>query len=155
MLKSKGRTHVLHRFAKGFDPSLVGAETLIGFLPNQLQPYKANKIILYISAIRTNGGGGGQCGSGAEIFLNVLDLKPKGPTIIEHHLIGSCSGIELENVNQYNHELGNISAESGRVVLKFASYRGYQGNPAATLSRDFKRLEFDSKRLESDGERTE
>ena len=38
------RTVILHRIPKGYDPSLVGADRLIGFLPESLQPYTRKNI---------------------------------------------------------------------------------------------------------------
>ncbi len=144
-LTSNGRTEVIQRIPKGFEPTLVAGDKLLGFLPDHLQHYKAKKIVLYVSTIRTTGGGGGgQCGAGTEIYLKVLDLKPARPSIIAKHLIGSCSGIELENFDQSNLELGSISIVDGQIVMKFGYYRGYQGEPTATVSRDFKHLKFDS-----------
>lgn len=146
-LRSERRTHLLHRIPKGFEPSLVGADKFVGFLPDHLQLYREKKVVLYVSAIRSNGGsGGGQCGAGAEIYLHVLDLKPAHPKHMARHLIGSCSGIELDNFDQSTSALGDITIADGRLVFKFLFYRGYHGSPAATLSSDFARLEFNAER---------
>ncbi len=140
-LKWPGHTRVLHRVPKGFEPSLVGAEKLIGFLPDYLQTHKARKIVFYISTIRTRGGdGGGQCGAGSEIFINALDLKPQRPKILASHLIGSCSGIEIDDSSLNN--LGKLTVANAKLHLNFIRYPKQGDMPRATLSSDFKRLEF-------------
>jgi hypothetical protein len=88
---------VLQKISKGRYPDLVGADSVIGFLPDEFQLYKKSNILIYTSSIRTNSGsGGGQCGSGAEIFLNFLDMTGLRPHMVSSILIGSCDlSIEL------------------------------------------------------------
>jgi hypothetical protein len=89
---SDGKRTVLEKIKKDFDPKLVGAEQLIQLLPSELQPYLSQNVLLYISAIRTNGGNGsGQCGAGAEVYLNILDVKEKRAKFISRLLVKSCA----------------------------------------------------------------
>jgi hypothetical protein len=94
-----GRAFILHQIPAERDPKLVGADAIIGFLPDELQLYKKSGIAIYTSSIRTSSGtGGGQCGSGSEIFLNVLDTTRVRPHVVATILIGSCDrSIELDD----------------------------------------------------------
>ncbi|XYJ11492.1 hypothetical protein ACSUZJ_05760 [Telluria sp. B2] len=143
-LDVKGKKTILHQIPKRFDPSLVGAEGFIGFLPEELQPYKGSGNLLYVSSIRTSGGnGGGQCGSGAEIFLNVLNVNAKIPRTQASVLIGSCEkSIELLDQDMSNDVLGAVAVGEGHLVLQFMSYEERSGYPIATLSNDLKNLRF-------------
>jgi hypothetical protein len=142
-LKWRAGSAVLHRIPRGFEPSLVGADKSIGFLPDHLQPHKDQKIVFYVSAMRSTGGnGGGQCGAGSEIFLNVLDLSPATPKPLASHLIGSCSGIEIDESDVYAGKLGDMSLVDGKLVMKFINYPGQATLAMATLSADFKKLQF-------------
>ena len=142
-LKWRAGSTVLHRIPRGFEPSLVGADKSIGFLPDHLQPHKDQKIVFYVSAIRSTGGNGsGQCGAGAEIFLHVLDLAPAKPKPLASHLIGSCSGIEIDESDAYAGELGDMSLVDGKLAMDFISYPGQATAAMATLSADFQKLEF-------------
>jgi hypothetical protein len=139
------KTHVdLHRIPRRYDPSLVGADNIIGFLPAELQPYLSKDIILYISSIRTTGGGGGgQCGSGSEIYLNFLDVRPRLPTLRSSILIGSCAqSIELLDQDIPAGKFGAISVANNKLSLHFMNYGNLEGYPTATVSADFKQLEF-------------
>ncbi len=142
-LKWRAGSAVLHRIPRGFEPSLVGADKSIGFLPDHLQPHKDQKIVFYVSAMRSTGGnGGGQCGAGSEIFLNVLDLSPAKPKPLASHLIGSCSGIEIDESDVNAGKLGDMSLVGGKLVMKFINYPGQATAAMATLSADFKKLQF-------------
>lgn len=143
-LDVEGEKIILHQIPKRFDPSLVGAERFIGFLPEELQPYKGSGNLLYVSSIRTSGGnGGGQCGSGAEIFLNVLNVKVKPPRTQASVLIGSCEKpIELLDQDMSNEVLGAVTVAEGHLVLQFMNYGELPGYPIATLSNDLKNLRF-------------
>lgn len=145
-LSSLGHTWILEKIPKRFDPELVGTDTLIGFLPPSLQIYEKRNIVLYISSIRTSGGnGGGQCGSGSEIFLNVLDLSRTRPQMIARHLIESCEkSISIRNSSQAgkSQSLGDITTSNGKLVITYGFHRDYDDAPIATLSDDFKQLQF-------------
>lgn len=136
----------LQQFSKGRDPALVGADKLIGFLPNKLQIYKKSNILLYISAFRTNSGaGGGQCGAGSEIYLNFLSLEKPVPRVSSSVLIGSCDySIELDNQTIPDGEFGEISVEGEKLLLHFLNYRGMEGSPVATITPDGKKLVFNN-----------
>jgi hypothetical protein len=144
MLFFDHRKMPLQQFSKGRDPALVGADKVIGFLPDRLQVYKKSNILLYISAIRTNsGGGGGQCGSGSEIFLNFLSVGKLEPSVSSRILIGSCDySIELDNQSIPDGEVGEISVKGERILLHFLNYKDLNGSPSATVTPDRKNLVF-------------
>jgi hypothetical protein len=144
VLTVDSRQLVLHRIPGGYDPSLVGSDKLIGFLPNSLQPYGTSNILLYISSIRTNGGsGGGQCGSGSEIYLNFLDVRPTIPKLKSSILIGSCEeSIELLDQDTLRAQFGAISVIENQLSLQFMFYKKLEGDPIATVSPDHKQLLF-------------
>jgi hypothetical protein len=135
---------VLRRIPQGFDPSLVGSDSLIGFLSDSLQPYKSRNLLLYVSAIRTNGGGGGgQCGSGSEIYLNVLDTSRDVPRIRSSILIGSCDeSIQLLDQNIGRGTLGEVAVVENRLSLHFLNYKNLDGYAVGTVAPDFKGLLF-------------
>lgn len=135
---------VLQKVPKRFDPTLVGSDVFIGFLPDNLQLYKDSSILAFVSSIRTSGGnGGGQCGAGAEIFLNFLDVQKAAPKILSSILIGSCDeAIELMDQDMSKGELGELSVMDKKLNLRFMYYRGKEGSPTATVSPDLKNLQF-------------
>jgi hypothetical protein len=134
----------LQQFSKGRDPALVGADKVIGFLPEKFQVYKKSNILLYISSIRTNSGtGGGQCGAGSEIYLNFLSVGKPEPQVSSRILIGSCDySIELDNQSIPDGEIGDISAEGNKLLLHFLNYKKMDGSPVATVAPDRKNLVF-------------
>lgn len=144
VLKVNGRPTVLHQIPKEYDPSIVGSEAVIGFLPDRLQPYKKSKILLYLSSIRTSGGaGGGQCGSGSEIHVNFLDVRTPRATVQSRILIGSCqASIELADQDLPIGQFGSASVVGSKLAFHFMNYGGMEGSPTATVSSDFRRLDF-------------
>jgi hypothetical protein len=144
VLSFDNKQTVLRRIPQGFDPSLVGSDSLIGFLSDSLQPYKSRNLLLYVSAIRTNGGGGGgQCGSGSEIYLNVLDTSRTVPRTKSRILIGSCDeSIGLVGQNIGDGQLGEVSVVENKLSLHFMYYRNLEGYPVGTVAPDFKSLLF-------------
>ncbi|WP_394780063.1 hypothetical protein [Undibacterium sp.] len=135
---------VLENIPKGFNPELVDADKNIRILPARLQPYLPQHVVLYLSARRTNGGdGGGQCGAGAEIYLNVLNLNTDKPRLISKNLIASCSeSIELDGSETAVTDFNGYSVVNGRLTINFLSYKDKDGMPEAHLSEDLTRLEF-------------
>lgn len=152
-LHSGKRRTRLHKIPKGFEPEKIGAEGLIAFLPVEKQPYKNRDILLYTTAIRTNGGGGGgQCGSGAEIYLHVLNVRKKTPHVLSSTLIGSCSqSIELDEHDAGAKKFGALTVKDGRLGLKFLNYKSLEGSPTAFLAPDFKGLDFEKSTISSSG----
>jgi hypothetical protein len=124
---------------------LAGPDAFIGFLPEDLQIYKKDNLLLYISAMRTKGGdGSGQCGSGSEIFFNFLKIGGIVPKIASQILIGSCEeSIELADQNMSAGILGDISVVKNSIALHFMNYRNLDGSPTERVSSDFKRLSFE------------
>ena len=140
----KNKNFLLAKIPAGFNPEMVGAEKHFLILPENLQPYISRNILLYMSAIRTTSGkGGGQCGSGAEIYLNTLDLSSKRPVTLSKILIASCSkNIELMGSESPTNGLGYFSVDDGNLLINFLSYKNLDGNPRARLSTNFKEIEF-------------
>jgi hypothetical protein len=139
-----GQKIVLHRIAKGYDPSIVGSDVFIGFLPDSLQPYKSHGSLIYVSSRRTNGGSGrGQCGAGSEIYLNFLDTSAAIPKPRSRILIGSCEqSIELEDQDISTASLGDIYVDEGKLFLHFLNYENMKGSPTASVSSDLTKLVF-------------
>jgi hypothetical protein len=134
----------LERYSKGRDPALVGADKIIGFLPEKLQVYKRKNLLLYVSAIRTNSGAGsGQCGAGSEIYLNFLSVEKSVPRVSSKILIGSCDySIELDNQSIPDGEVGEISAKKEKLVMHFLNYKDMNGSPRATVAPGHRKLAF-------------
>jgi hypothetical protein len=143
-LTFNSRNVVLHRIAKGYDPSIVGSDVFIGFLPDALQPYKSQGYLIYVSSRRTNGGSGrGQCGAGSEIYLNFLDTRAAIPKPRSRILIGSCDqSIELDDQDISTGSLGNIDLDEGKLSLHFLHYENMEGSPTASVSSDLTKLVF-------------
>lgn len=137
-------TTVLHNIPAERDPGLVGTDSIIGFLPDRLQPYKNQDILVYFSSIRTNsGGGGGQCGSGAETYLNFLDIGQSPPKVRSSLLVGSCNEpIEIVDQEMGQGKFGDISVVDQTLSLNFLFYRRLKGNTNGKVSSDFKRFLF-------------
>jgi hypothetical protein len=144
VLKHSGIRQVLIRIPKKFDPVIVGAEAVIGFLPGKLQVYGESNILMYVTSMRTSGGnGGGQCGAGAEIYLNFLDVAKPVFRSFSRILIGSCEeSIELDGQNIPRGELGSISVHENKIRLEFFNYKDMDGYPVGTISDDFIKLNF-------------
>ena len=144
ILESPRGRSILERIPRDYDPALTGADRYIGFLPVELQPYRRNRKLLYLSAIRSTGGnGGGECGAGSEIFLNVLDLANAHPQVMSRTLIGSCSkNIELSELSDPPGNLAGFSVADGRLHLDFLFYKEIEESLSALLSNDLKALEF-------------
>lgn len=136
---------ILQEISGKYDPALVGTEKLIGFLSDKLQVYRKSNVLLYTSAIRTNGGsGGGECGAGSEIYLNFLDLSTSSPQVKSKILIGSCDySIELDEQDAFEGKIGDINVEGDKLFLHFLSYKKIQGSPTAIIAPDTKNLLFD------------
>lgn len=134
---------IFFRIPSGYEPTLVGSDSLIGFLPDKLQVYKKNNVLAFVSTIRTNGGDGmGQCGSGSEIYLNFLDVSRKVPKLSARILIGSCKeSIELGDQDVSRGKIGDINVVDNKLTLHFLNYREIDGEPEAVVTPDFK-LQF-------------
>lgn len=145
VLNFSGKELILASVPARFNPGLVGSDSLIGFLAPRLQVYKDSNILMYITAIRTRGGDGrGQCGSGSEIYLNFLDVSRANPKRYSSVLIGSCNeSIEIDEQNVSDGELGEVFVDANRLRIKFLNYKNVEGYPIATVSHDFKKLEFE------------
>lgn len=143
-LSRDGQESVLQAIPSGYDPALVGADSLIGFLPEALQVYRKKRLILFLSPIRTSGGGGsGQCGAGTEIYLSFLDVGRANPEVRSRILIGSCrDSIELEDQDIPEGRPGEITVEDGRLVLHFSNYKNLEGRTKAEIAPDLKGLLF-------------
>ena len=152
-LHSGKRGTRLHKIPKGYEPEKIGAEGLIAFLPLEKQPYKDRDILLYTTAIRTKGGGGGGlCGSDAEFYLHALNLGKKTPHVLSSTLIGSCSqSIELDEYDAGAQRFGALTVNDGRLRLKFLNYKAIEGSPTAFLAPDFKGLDFEKSTTSSSG----
>jgi hypothetical protein len=140
-----GRTTVF-KIEEGKDPSLVGVENHIRFLPMSLQPYMDKGDLLFIAAERTtDGDGGGQCGSGAEIYLKVLDVTAAKPKVIGSHLIDSCAeSIESASSGTGQDDLREFSVQKGQLIIEFRSYKDVPIRSRITgqLSDDLTKLQI-------------
>jgi len=144
VLEKKSGKFFLARIPPSYDPSLVGADALIGFLPKSLQAYEKDNVLVYVTTIRTNGGnGGGQCGAGSEIYLNFLEIGKVAPVAKSKILIGSCeSSIEMKGQDTSAGEFGEISLVDEKISLHFLNYKKLDGSPTAFVAQDMKSLIF-------------
>lgn len=142
--KFKNKSSIVDRIPAGYQPELVGASGLIRLLPADLQPYLGQNKVLYISANRsTNGKGSGQCGSGVETYVNVVDVNMNPARRIAAILIGSCKkSIEIAGSEISQQNLSGFSVKDNKLSIKFLNYLDKEGSPTGTLSTDLKELVF-------------
>ncbi|WP_426344513.1 hypothetical protein ACN9MU_10015 [Pseudoduganella sp. R-32] len=138
-----GRPHTVERIDMNYGPELIGMEKSIRFLPMALQPYLSRNVVLFNSVIRSSGGEGmGQCGSGAEVFINALSMSDAKVKMLGKVQIESCWRSifpdHLENASAFS----AYSIRDGRLAVKFSSYPDVEGTPTGILSDDFRQLEF-------------
>lgn len=138
--KSRKSLHVVKTIPKDYDPSFVGGEEDIRFLPNRLQPYIKDNVLLFTTAQRSSAGDGmGQCGAGVERSLHVYSATKQ--KIISSFLITSClSGVELFGSGQSEQNFDGYSIVNGVLNLRFVFRRGAD-KTSARISQDYKRLE--------------
>jgi hypothetical protein len=147
-ISKDGRTTLVKRIDKGYTPELIGMTAFIRFLPNSLQPYTARGVILFNTVERSTGGnGGGQCGSGYELYLNAANVSRSPARVLGRVKIGSC----LESTTLYDMENGpydfsSFSVQNGRLAIKFLLLKGELEKPTALLSDDFQALEVSVQR---------
>ena len=143
-LHVQGHPIVIEQFDKGYGPELIDMQGYVRFLPLAIQPYLANKIVLFNSVVRSTGGNGsGQCGSGYELFLNALKLSQSKPRVVGKVKIGSCTeSIFPEGIDEGPADYSAYSVRDGKLIIKFFNYKSMDGSPTAALSKDFKQLEF-------------
>jgi hypothetical protein len=137
---------VVGRIEKGRNPELIGAEEYIRFLPGRLQPYLSQNKVLFLSAERSSAGdGGGYCGSGGEIYLNVLNLETTSVAVISRILISSCKeNIELAGTELATPDyLSALSISNQQLRIRFLFFKNEGGKNSSVLSSDFKELVFD------------
>lgn len=121
---TRGKSTLLERHPANFSPTLVGAEGDNRFLPLNLQPYRSEGVWLYLSAMRTSGGdGGGMCGAGEEVFLNVLSVRGPAPHRFARHLIASCEqGIAVRTDKSLVAFDAFSVDEQGRLSIRFMAH---------------------------------
>lgn len=111
-----------------------------GFLPEKLQIYKKNDVLVYVSSIRSSSGNGmGECGAGSEIYLDLIDISRKMPRLKSSILIGSCrESIELEEQEISKGKVGAITIVGNNLTSHFLNYKNMNGDPVAAISSDYK-----------------
>ena len=141
-LRHAGRETTVLRIPRGHDPALVGAEMGNRFLPPSLQPYIGQGKLLLVVALRTTGGGGGQCGAGVEQYLKVADVHASRPRVIASHLIESCAeGTEFDSQGRKGDPFPSFYVAGGELRIRFLSYRNRLDGPfVGRLSADFQRV---------------
>lgn len=144
LLKNNGKKLLLEDIGKEFDPTQVGAASHIRFLPARLQAYRSQGYLLFTSSRRSaSGAGGGQCGSGVEDYLNVLDINIAPARVKARFLIGSCiDGIELVALDKFE-DFNSFWVADGRLHMQFLSYDARcEDRLGAFLDSDFRKLRF-------------
>lgn len=143
-LEVKGKKRLLEATGRQHNPALVGASRHIRFLPNRLQAYRSQGYVLFVSSRRSvSGSGGGQCGSGVEDYLNVLDFNTEPARVRAKFLIGSCvDDVELVDATNFE-DFKSFWVEEGMLGMDFLSYDGRcEDRLAAVLESDFRKLRF-------------
>ena len=138
-----GRPHTVERIDKNYGPELIGMAKYIRFLPMELQPYLSRNVVLFNSVVRSSGGEGmGQCGSGAEKYLNAVSISGTKVKVLGKVHVGSCyEPIEPDGEAGNETDFSAYSVQDGKLAIKFLYYQGLM-DPIGVLSKDFQRLEF-------------
>ncbi|HEX9173144.1 MAG TPA: hypothetical protein VF861_10815, partial [Telluria sp.] len=77
------------------------------------------------------------------IHVNFLDLSAPKAKVRSRILIGSCQeSIELTDQDIPNGKLGALSILNDKLAFHFMNYGSMEGYPTATVSSDFRRLDF-------------
>lgn len=139
-----GRSHRIERIDKNYGPELIGMEKHIRFLPLDLQPYLSRNVVLFNTVVRSSGGEGmGQCGSGAEEYLNAASIDGAKVKVLGKVHVGSCyESIYPDNEDGNETDFSAYSVHDGRLAIKFLNYPEMKNSPTGILSKDFRRLEF-------------
>lgn len=141
-----GRSHTLERIDRNYGPELIGMEKYIRFLPLALQPYLSRNVVLFNSVVRSSGGEGmGQCGSGAEVFVNALSIGGAEARVLGKVQVESCSRSIFLAATEDEEEYADLSAYSvqdGKLAINFRNYPEIEGRPTGILSNDFRQFEF-------------
>lgn len=95
------RQYTVSRLEKGANPELVGADESIRILFRKTVVLEGREFLFFTTAQRTmRGDGGGNCGAGAEVQLNVYELSGRNIIRKSSLLIESCAiGMELQSEN--------------------------------------------------------
>lgn len=147
-LKNNATKLLLEDIGKDSNPAQVGAGGHIRFLPPRLQAYRNHGYLLFISSRRsTHGSGSGQCGSGTEDYLNVLDINAALTRIKARYLIGSCiDDIEVADFDQFR-EFKSFWVENEQLNIQFLNYDARcEDKLRAVLDSDFRKLRFTTSR---------
>jgi hypothetical protein len=139
-----GHSHRIERIDRNYGPELIGMEKHIRFLPLELQPYLSRNVVLFNTVVRSSGGEGmGQCGSGAEEYLNAVSIDGARIKVLGKVHVGSCyESIYLDNEEGKETDFSAYSVRDGRLAIKFLSYPEMKNSPTGILSKDFRQLEF-------------
>ncbi len=139
-----GRSQRIERIDKNYGPELIGMEKHIRFLPLELQPYLSRNVVLFNTVVRSSGGEGmGQCGSGAEEYLNAASIDGVKIKVLGKVHVGSCyESIYPDNEDGKETDFSAYSVQDGRLAIKFLNYPEMKNSPTGMLSKDFRRLEF-------------
>lgn len=143
-LKAHGKRLLLEDIGRDFDPAKVGALGHVRFLPTRLQAYLSQGYLLFVSSRRSAGGdGGGQCGSGVEDYLNVLDVNVTPVRVKARFLIGSCiDDVDLVDVDKFE-DFKSFWVADGLLNMQFLSYDARcEDKLRAVLDSDFRKLRF-------------
>lgn len=143
-VRVNGQQNKIERVEKGYSPDLIDMQEYVRFLPLELQPYLSGNVVLFNSVVRsTSGNGGGQCGSGYEMYLNALRVEKSGAKVVGKIKIGSCfESIFPIGIDEGPADYSAYSVKDGRLSIKFFNYKKMDGYPTAVVSQDFRQLEF-------------
>lgn len=143
-IKINGQSRTVERIDRNFGPELIGMEKYIRFLPLELQPYLSRNVVLFNSVVRSSGGEGmGQCGSGAEVFVNALSISGAKVKVLGKVQVESCARSIFPAATEGEEtDFSAYSVQDGGLAVKFGNYPEIEGSPTGLLSKDFRQFEF-------------
>lgn len=93
-----------------YNPAPVDMAWATGFLPIEYQAFLKNNRVIYIFTKRsTSNGFNGQCGSGSETYLGIINLSQPTPKKEWSHIISSCIKSIVTKGSDVNHLIDAIS----------------------------------------------
>lgn len=123
------------RLERGADPDLVGADENIRILFGKTVILQGREFLILTTAERTSTGhGGGRCGAGSEVHLNIYELRGRDISAKDSRLIESClEGMELKSQNTGLGAGSNpIELEQDRIKILWFDYPKFE-NPVVGI----------------------
>lgn len=100
----------IEKTRQSYNPAPIDMAWATGFLPIEYQAFLKNDRVIYIFTRRsTSNGFNGQCGSGSETYLGIINLSQPTPQKEWSSIISSCTKSIVTKGSDTNHLIDAIS----------------------------------------------